>query len=112
MFERTNQPIARRKDEDALRRMLFGANGSRRPPSAPQDLPVMEQVSPQAIRDGMSGDPDTALYSACLNACSLAMVYSPKQEWQELFSVDRALGEGTLFRELAKPFKGRTLLGR
>lgn len=113
MFERTNQQSSRRGEDDMLRRMLFGTNGSRRPMPAPQDLPVMEQVSPQSATGGMNGGaPDDALYSACINACSLAMVYSPVQEWQELFPIDRALCEGTLFRELAKPFKGKTLLGR
>lgn len=112
MFERTNQPSPRRGDDDMLRRMLFGTNGSRRQMSAPQDRPVMEQVSPQSAGVGTNGNTDDAPFSACIDACSLAMVYAPVQEWQDLFPIERALCEGTLFRELAKPFKGKTLLGR
>lgn len=37
---------------------------------------------------------------------ALAMVYSPVQEWQNLYSVEEGLCEGTIFRELNKPFYG------
>lgn len=41
-----------------------------------------------------------------INAPSLAMVYSPKQEWGETYEVNVALERGTLFPELDKPFLG------
>lgn len=40
------------------------------------------------------------------------MVYAPEQAWKDLFPVGKALGKGTLFGELDKPFLGKTLLGR
>lgn len=36
----------------------------------------------------------------------LAMVYSPYQEWQNIYNGDKALEVGTIFAELDKPFKG------
>ncbi len=46
---------------------------------------------------------------------SLAMVYSPVQEWRETYELQTALKRGTLFKELDKPFsaadgaKGETI---
>ena len=40
----------------------------------------------------------------CLAGRSLAMVYSPCQQFRELDEPDEALTKGTLFRELDKPF--------
>lgn len=47
------------------------------------------------------------------NAPSLAMVFSPIQEWRELYDVTTALERGTLFRELDKPLEvcGRCMGG-
>ena len=36
----------------------------------------------------------------------LAMVYSPVQEWKDIYCGEKALERGTLFAELDKPFKG------
>ncbi len=36
----------------------------------------------------------------------LAMVYSPYQEWQNIYCGEKALENGTLFAELNKPFAG------
>ncbi|MBR5322325.1 MAG: spore coat associated protein CotJA [Clostridia bacterium] len=36
----------------------------------------------------------------------LAMVYSPYQEWQNIYNGEKALENGTLFAELNKPFAG------
>ena len=115
MLERNNQPNARRGEDNPFRRMSFGTNGSRRSPFAPQARPVMENVSPQMVGENTIANGDrgqTPPFSSCLNACSLAMVYSPEQEWKDLFPVGKALGKGTLFQELDKPFLGKTLLGR
>ena len=35
-----------------------------------------------------------------------AMVYSPMQEWRELYDLDTALNRGTIFKELDLPFVG------
>ena len=37
----------------------------------------------------------------------LAMVYSPYQEWQNIYNGEKALENGTLFAELDKPFYGK-----
>lgn len=36
----------------------------------------------------------------------LAMVYSPYQEWQNIYNGEKALENGTIFAELDKPFLG------
>ena len=36
----------------------------------------------------------------------LGMVYSPYQEWQNLYPDDKGFAEGTIFVELNKPFEG------
>ena len=36
----------------------------------------------------------------------LAMVYSPYQEWQNIYCGEKALENGTIFAELDKPFVG------
>lgn len=45
-------------------------------------------------------------YNDCLTGKSLAMVYSPCQEFRALHAVEEALCHGTLFMELEKPFYG------
>ena len=37
---------------------------------------------------------------------TLAMVYSPYQEWQNIYNGEKALENGTIFAELDKPFLG------
>ena len=50
-----------------------------------------------------------------LSGYPLAMVYSPIQEWKEIYDLDTALQKGTLFSELDLPFvagnKGNTSRG-
>ena len=41
-----------------------------------------------------------------LHSYPLAMVYSPLQEFRDIYSPDVALGRGTLFSELDLPFEG------
>ena len=45
------------------------------------------------------------LASSCTGEPSLAMVYSPNQTYDNLFSTEDALEHGTLFVELNKPWK-------
>ena len=44
--------------------------------------------------------------NGCLHGMSLAMVYSPCQEFLGLYTPEDALAHGTLFAELEKPFYG------
>ena len=37
---------------------------------------------------------------------SLAMVYSPYQSWEDIFTEEEALKNGTLFARLYKPYTG------
>lgn len=46
------------------------------------------------------------LASACGGVPSLAMVYSPRQSFRDIYSPLEALRQGTLFKELDKPWKG------
>ena len=39
----------------------------------------------------------------------LAMVYSPVQEFREIYDLDAALMQGTVFKELDLPFMGATI---
>ena len=43
----------------------------------------------------------------CLRGKSLAMVYSPCQEFEDLYDHTEGLKHGTIFRQLDKPFTGR-----
>ena len=42
----------------------------------------------------------------CLNGMSLAMVYSPCQEFEALYEPHEGLHAGTIFQALEKPFFG------
>lgn len=42
---------------------------------------------------------------------TLAMVYSPVQEWQNLYCEEEGFMEGTIFKELNKPFYGPKCTG-
>jgi hypothetical protein len=54
-------------------------------------------------RRGECGDGDAGFG---LRSHPLAMVYSPLQEFHELYSPEKALERGTLFSELDLPFEG------
>ena len=43
----------------------------------------------------------------CLSGRSLAMVYSPCQEFEDLYDHTEGLKRGTIFRVLDKPFTGK-----
>lgn len=58
---------------------------------------------PDADRDGGC---DTAEGGWGLRSHPLAMVYSPLQEFREIYTPDIALDRGTLFAELDLPFEG------
>ena len=54
-----------------------------------------------------NGDCGNGLGGWGLNSHPLAMVYSPLQEFRDLYDVDVALGRGTIFAELDLPFEGK-----
>ena len=58
---------------------------------------------------GCPCQPDLGMQGAfdqCLLGMSLAMVYSPCQEFTGLYAPEEALCRGTIFMELEKPFYG------
>ena len=69
-------------------------NQQMNPAGEGQGIPAMPPCSPGEAGSGIPEHP------------SLAMVYSPKQYWRNLYDVDEALPRGTLFRELDLPFFG------
>lgn len=46
-----------------------------------------------------------------LHEYPLGSVYSPCQEWRNLYSPTKALAKGTLFTELDLPFEGKNCMG-
>ena len=44
-----------------------------------------------------------------LKGYPLAMVYSPMQEFDKLYDIDKGFNAGTIFSELDLPFSGRSL---
>lgn len=48
----------------------------------------------------------SGMENGCLSGRSLAMVYSPCQEFEGIYESDKGLVAGTIFRELEKPFYG------
>ena len=56
-------------------------------------------------REGCDCDRNTDTDNANFNY-SLAMVYSPCQEWQNLYCEEEGMMAGTIFKELDKPFYG------
>ena len=75
-------------DNEFIRRML-GDNCSQ------GDEPENGANAPQRRSWGLAGH------------YPLAMVYSPIQEWRELYDNDTALSKGTIFKELDLPFMGK-----
>lgn len=61
-----------------------------------------DQLRP--IPRGSSNDDYDSSNTAEMNY-RLAMVYSPYQEWQNIYCGEKALENGTIFAELDKPFK-------
>jgi len=42
-----------------------------------------------------------------LYGCPIAMVYTPEQEFENLYEADAALTRGTIFKQLDLPFLGK-----
>lgn len=73
-----------------LEKILSGKGNS---PQSRIDLPSCEEKDSNY---GIKGYP-------------LAMVYSPMQEFTDLYELDKGFNAGTIFSELDLPFKGRSL---
>ena len=118
MYSDTNRKNAtRRANDDFLRRMLGGeltgdgypvmnVNTSAKPPAEAVRRPsnnggVLCDGTP---RDNTSGCANKDCPSA-LQAPSIAMVYSPRQCWRNLFDPATGLSHGTIFQELVLPLE-------
>ena len=102
-FSQNKKASQRRANDEYLRRSSFGApqNAESLPTaSSPPDAPREEQTSTCPICPNEIAAP------------SLAMVYSPKQCFKNLYEPEAALSHGTLFVELDLPFEGRSVTKR
>ena len=63
--------------------------------------------SPQSRLDLPSCEIDSPTYG--VKGYPLAMVYSPVQEFGNLYEIDKGFNKGTIFSELDLPFMGRSL---
>ena len=43
---------------------------------------------------------------SCIDEMPLAMAYVPRQKWQNIYENSKAVMRGTIFSDLALPFKG------
>lgn len=53
-----------------------------------------------------NGEKEPAIPQGCLRVPSLAAVYAPRQSFEGIYTPQQALGAGTLFSGLDKPFRG------
>ena len=108
MYEPNHSAPRRRSDDEFLRRMSCPQSG--------QSIPTMNRsVSEAGPIGGLenTGHPPACSHPPVDPAMpSLAMVYSPLQEWRCALSPSDALAHGTLFAELVKPFEGRSIANR
>ena len=84
----------------------FAANNAE-----PADIPRVDERIGNRLCDGTLPQEDDIDNCAItggwgLHSYPLAMVYSPIQEFHELYSPEKALERGTLFLELDLPFEG------
>lgn len=106
------QAPRRRSNDEFLRRMrreefLSRMNaGSDIPTISRTDVPSLD-VRPRASCDGTPLQNATAQRDASFGCSmpSLAMVYSPYQNWEGLLSPEKGLSEGSLFQDLIKPLE-------
>lgn len=116
MYHPNQYSTPRRADAEFLRRMTApegcGCSGARAVP-AQRDSCGCEQAHslPHVNAPGISSACSEGTGNPLMPA--LAMVYSPEQEWRSLVEpCATALAEGTLFRELIKPFEGGSCKAR
>ena len=132
-IENNRRAAESRADADFLRRMLggelngndrsryCGRNSNRAPlPSQRENgcdscewRPQARQEMPQRPEGGCGCQiPCDISCPTEIPAPSLAMVYSPRQCWQNLLNPAVGLKHGTIFSELVLPFEGRQIGGK
>ena len=124
MYIESNRRAAEsRADADFLRRMLGGELNGATNSCARNDSnfgrccewrPQARQEAPVRPENGCDCQRPSCDISCPkeIPAPSLAMVYCPRQCWQNLFSPEDGLKHGTLFAELDLPFEGGSYNGR
>ena len=74
-----------------------------------QPMPYRNRESISDYMRGQGRRTDNEHYDSCdkkdMNY-KLGMVYSPYQEWQNIYDSDKGFDNGTIFAELDKPFLG------
>lgn len=115
-FESNRRVSARRANDDFWRRMLGSesADGSRAVMnSAPSPSPMPMPSRPQERPDRPSCDGSYPNRGDGGGDCqktpgmpSLAMVYAPRQCWQNLLDPATGLANGSIFKDLILPFEG------
>ncbi len=101
----------RRSDNDLLRRMLGGELDGGRYQAA--DIPTPTPRRDESAPPCNGGDTPSSTHQACgkgncptvVSAPALAMVYSPRQCWQNLLDPESGLRAGSIFAELVLPLE-------
>ncbi len=109
-FENNRRSANRRADAEFLRRMLGGeltgdtaANDSR-----VNNISLARNTVPtpsNACKMGCDGTQNDKFCPQTIPAPALAMVYSPKQCWRNLFEPAVGIAHGTIFAELVLPLE-------
>ena len=121
MYSETNRRASvRRSNDEFLRRMIGGelVAHDRATMNSPVAVPRVESTAPgfptldQQSKTSCDGTPRGESAGMGGESCplyvktpSLAMVYAPRQCWQNLFEPQTALANGTLFADLVLPFE-------
>ena len=74
-----------------------------------QPTPYRNRESNTDFMRGQARRIDNERYDSCETKdmnYKLGMVYSPYQEWQNIYDCDKGFDAGTIFAELDKPFFG------
>ena len=110
--ERDRSSSVRRANDAFFRRMMGGEMSEGEPFCAVMNqggvMPV-PQLPPESDRPSCDGSPrpdgERGDCPKNLSAPSLAMVYSPRQCWQNLLEPAAGLREGSIFADLILPFE-------
>ena len=108
MYSENEKQYSRRRSNDEFLRRIQGEeflsrlNGS-------NDIPTIARTDiPQTDERPMSNCRGENLGAGSSSVCSmpsLAMVYSPIQEWSDLLSPEEGLARGSIFVDLIKPLE-------
>lgn len=111
MNRKNDQYTPRERVNPELLEQLLREDGGR---TAPQQPPVRQSAARpyhHAVRRARQNAPSDSQQDSCgrcastpLSGYSLAMVYSPCQEFTELYEAEEGFSRGTIFSQLDKPF--------